>query len=125
MTYSINWPSGFESQTTNPASRFFVGRIGVNARPPQEPKQAPWSDVAKKPSMQVQRLKTGSNKWLIYELIKKVGPLPRSAIACHLQLNNRRVDECTLRLVKAGVLTKGDCKKQPIYSLGTTVVIAT
>lgn len=127
MTFSIGWPAGFHSRTTDPTDPCFVGKVGANARQAHEPckaSQAPWADKAKKPAMQAQRLRVGTHAWRVVDLLRRTGPLPRSAIACTLLINARSLDFATQGLVQAGVLDKKTPKnKQSTYSIGKTPVV--
>lgn len=127
MSYSIDWPIGFKSRTCDPADKCFVGHIGAEKRRSHDPvkaSQAPWADPSKKPAMQVQRLRVGTNAWRVYDVLRKLGPLPRSAIACNVFLKERALDEATLALVRAGVLDREVKKgRQSTYSIGKTPVV--
>lgn len=128
MSFSLDWPIGFKSRTTDPADKCFVGHIGASKRRSHEPtkqSQAPWADSSKKPAMQTQRLRIGTNAWRVYDAIRRLGPLPRSAIACNLQMKARAMDEATLTLVRVGVLDRKTPKKggQSTYSIGSTPVV--
>lgn len=123
--YSIGWPSGFKSRTTDPSDKCFVGSKGAELRRSHAPtpqSQAPWADPTKRPDMQI-RLRVGTNKWRVYNLLQTLGPLPRSAIACNLGIKARALDEATLGLVRVGALDrKQKGKGQSTYSVGKTVV---
>lgn len=129
MTFSIGWPAGFHSRTTDPTDPCFVGKVGANARQAHEPckaSQAPWADATKRPDMQAQRLRVGTNAWRIYDLLFRMGPLPRSAIACGLGIKADAVDEVSSNLVRIGALHRSRPKqrnKQSTYSIGKTPVV--
>lgn len=129
MSYQIDWPIGFKSRTTNPADPCFVGKVGAQARQAHEPckgSQAPWADATKKPAMQAQPLRVGTNAWRIYDLLFRMGPLPRSAISCGLGIKADAVDEASANLVRIGALNRSRPKqrnKQSTYSIGKTPVV--
>jgi hypothetical protein len=77
------------------------------------------------------RLRVNSTAWRVFDIVRRVGAIPRGAIACHLGVDSRRIDDHALNLVQAGVFakaianSKGKRSRNQLvtYSIGKTPVV--
>lgn len=120
MSYSIDWPIGFTSQTCDRNSRFYVGRAGAEKTKdiPTERKHA-----VKFPN--AHRIEIGSRAWQVFELIRLGGPHTTGRICTTLGISVSHVSGVAKQLSVAGVLTSRRLPGQAgmfEYSLGTKPV---